>query len=82
MFHCVYMHYYYIVPQLLPIDLSCILVTSKFTLFRTTKDFIRVYINLVPMVICKRMRMKIEWWTPGGKGWMFNGGLLLGCDIS
>ena len=27
MFHCVYMHYYYIVPQLLPIDLSCIYVT-------------------------------------------------------
>ena len=28
MFHCVYMHYYYIVPQLLSIDLSCIYVKT------------------------------------------------------
>ena len=28
MFHCVYIHYYYIVPQLLSIDLLCMYVKT------------------------------------------------------
>ena len=44
------------------------LVTGKFTLFRTNKDFIRVYINLVPKVIYKRKRMKIEMTNGGPPG--------------
>ena len=61
------------------------LVTGKFTLFRTTKYFIRVYINLVPTVIYKRERMKIELTnggTPGAKAGCPVRGLLLCCDIS
>ena len=57
----------------------------SFTLFRTIKDFFRVYINLVPTVIYKRKRMKIELTnggTPGAKAGCPMKGLLLGCDIS
>ena len=41
--------------------------------------FMRVYINVVPMVIYKRKRMKIEL-TNGGHRCPMRG-LLLGCDI-
>ena len=61
------------------------LATGKFTLFRITKDFIRIYINLVLMVIHKRKRMKIELTNggpPGTKAGCPMRGLLLGCDIS
>ena len=61
------------------------LIIGKFTLFRATKDFIRVYINLVPKVTYKRKRVKIEL-TNGGplgaKAGCSMRGLLLGCDIS
>ena len=48
MFQCVYMHYYYIVPQLLSIELSCIYLKSTVIkyfypssaiLFHTKKTF-------------------------------------------
>ena len=61
------------------------LVTGKFTLFRTTKDFMRAYINLVTMVMYKQNWTKIEL-TNGGPPRAKAGcpvrGLLLGCDIS
>ena len=71
-----------------PIEGTCNrthLVAGKFTLFRTTKDFIWVYINLVPMVIYKRKMMKIQLINggpPGAKAGCPMRGLLLGCDIS
>ena len=45
----------------------------------------RVYINLVPMVIYKRKRIKIEMTNggpPGAKAGCPMRGLLRGCDIS
>ena len=45
----------------------------------------RVYINLVPMVIYKRKRMEIELTNvgaPGAKAGCPMRGLLLGCDTS
>ena len=44
-------------------------------LFRTTKDFMRVYITLVPMVICKRKRVNKEL-TNGGPP-----GAMVGCPM-
>ena len=43
----------------------------------TIKDCIRVFINLVPVVIYKKDENNTDkWWTSGGKGWMSNEGFV------
>ena len=56
-------HYNMFCVLLQAVSLVCnitYLVTGKFILFQTAKYFIRVYVNVVPMVIYKRKRMKID----------------------